>query len=607
MESPQSTETILAGSFTRDVLLRNGAMLRMRALRAADRGGLRALFNRCTPETIRLRFLRAVKELSDDTLDHLIQTDGARHVALVVTHGENNHEQITAVGRYHALADKPDTAEVSFLVEDAYQRQGIGTQLLDTLADCARAHGFTHFAADVLSDNELMLDVFRKAGYALSGTARFGVTHLAFPIARNELAESRAATQEAEAQRVSLRPLLAPRSIAVIGASRDAASVGGALFRNLLRGGFNGTLYPVNPHAKAVAGVHAYANIAELPEAPDLAFITLPAAAVLEAARECAAAGVRALCVISAGFAETGTTGAQAQHELLDICRASGMRLVGPNCLGMVNTAADTRMLGTFAPAEAPPGNLAISSQSGALGLALIQQAAQLGLGVSSFVSIGNRADVSGNDLLQYWEADAATDVILLYLESFGNPRRFARIARRVARRKPIVAVKAGRTETGQRAATSHTAALASSDAAASALFAQTGIIRVDTLSEFFSLARLLASQPIPAGKRLGILTNAGGPAILAADAAEAAGLQIPTLSAPTQARLRAALPATATVTNPVDMIASAGPDAYRACLAALCDEPGLDALLVIFIPPLVTPSTEIARVVGEVLAARPA
>ena len=365
-------------------------------------------------------------------------------------------------------------------------------------------------------------------------------------------------------------------------------------------------MYPLNPNAKAVAGVHAYTALSELPETPELAFIAVPAACVLGVARECAAAGVRALCVLSAGFAEVGAEGTAAQSELLDICRASGMRLVGPNCLGIVNTAGEVRMLGSFAPVEAPLGNLAIGSQSGALGLALIHQAAQLGLGVSSFVSIGNRADVSGNDLLQYWETDDATEVVLLYLESFGNPRHFARIARRVARRKPIVAVKAGRSEIGARAASSHTAALASSDAAANALFAQTGIIRVDTLSEFYALARLLASQPIPAGKRIGILTNAGGPAILAADAAEAAGLVIPKLSEATQARLRAALPPAATVINPIDMIAGAGPNEYRACLEALCDEPGLDALLVIFIPPLVTPSTEIAQTVSEVLRARP-
>jgi len=591
--------------FSRDLLLRDGAMLRFRALRPDDRGALKDLLSRCSPDSIRYRFLHSIRSLPEKTFDQIAHVDGSRVVTLVVVHGAGADERIIAVGQYHALEDRPDVAEVSFLVEDAMQRRGIGTLLLDMLAEIAREHGVNRFSADVLADNHVMLSVFRKAGYALSSAVSYGVTHLEFPIAYSEIAESRAEAQEAEAERASLRPVLAPRLIGVIGASRDPKSVGGALFRNLIRWGFAGAVYPVNPGARAVAGVHAYASIADLPEVPDLVFITVPATAVLDVARQCASLGVRALCVISAGFAETGAEGSAAQAELLDICRAHGMRLVGPNCLGLVNTSSDTRMLGAFTPMDPPAGNIAISSQSGALGIALINRARQLGLGVSSFASVGNKADVSGNDLLQYWESDDATDVILLYLEGFGNPRRFARIARRVSRRKPIVAVKSGRTAGGARAASSHTAALASSDRAADALFAQTGIIRVDTLAEFFAVARLLATQPIPAGNRVGILTNAGGPAIMAVDAAEAAGLEVPKLSEATQSRLRAVLPRAASVTNPVDMIASAGPSEYRACLEALLDEPGLDALLVIFIPPLVTPSTEVAKVLSETLADR--
>ncbi|MFN7622206.1 MAG: acetate--CoA ligase family protein, partial [Acidobacteriota bacterium] len=312
------------------------------------------------------------------------------------------------------------------------------------------------------------------------------------------------------------------------------------------------------------------------------------------------------LCVITAGFAEVGNNGVALEEELLSICRSTGMRLVGPNCMGLVNSAGATRMLGTFARVDPPAGNVAMSSQSGALGIALMEQAAQLGLGVSSFISIGNRADVSSNDLLLFWESDEATDVILLYMESFGNPRRFARTARMVSRAKPIVAVKAGRSTVGAEAASSHTASLAGSDQAADALFAQTGIIRVDTLDDFFSVARLLASQPIPRGKRVAVLTNGGGPGIIAVDAAVAAGLDIPALSEATQARLREVLPPHAAVRNPVDTIAGAGPETYRACLEILCDDPDLDALVVIFIPPLATPTREVAQVLAEVMAARP-
>jgi len=599
VHSDHSTE------FSRDLLLRDGAALRVRSMRHDDRQALKDLFARCSPESIRFRFLQQVKELTEDLLDRLTDVDGLRHVALVVAQGAGRDERIVAVGRYQTSANDPDVAEVSFLVEDAMQRRGIGTLLLDALAEMARERGVKRFSADVLADNRQMLSVFRKAGYALSATTSYGVTQLEFPIARTELAQARAEAQEAEAERASLAHVLAPKSVAVIGASRDPKSVGGALFQNLLRWRFAGVVYPINLSAKSVAGVRAYANIKELPEVPELVFIAVPARAALDAARQCADAGVRALCVISAGFAETGALGKAAQDELLGVCRSSGMRLVGPNCMGLVNAAGDARMLGTFAPADPPTGAIAISSESGALGLALLNQLGQFGLGVSSFASIGNRADVSGNDLLQYWEDDDATDVVLLYMESFGNPRRFARIARRVARRKPIVAVKSGRTTAGARAASSHTAALASSDRAADALFAQTGIIRVNTLMEFFSVARLLASQPIPAGNRIGILTNAGGPAVLAVDAAEAAGLKVPALGEATKEKLRQALHAAAAINNPVDMIANSGPEQYRACLEALCDEPDLDAILVIFIPPLVTPSAEVARVISEVVSAR--
>jgi acetate---CoA ligase (ADP-forming) len=587
-------------SFSRDVLLRDGAVLRMRALRQDDREALIALFNRCSPETIRYRFLRMITALPTAMLDEMLAVDGEKHLALVVTQAE----KIVAVGAYIAEDNRPGVAEVSFLVEDAMQRRGIGTVLLDTLAEAARVHNITRFSADVLADNRLMLSVFRKAGYALSSNISYGVTHLEFPIQRSEVAEARRDAQEAEAERASLRAIFEPKTIAVVGASRNPASVGGALFRNLLRWGFTGTIYPINLAAASIAGVRAYASITELPETPELVFIAIPAGGVVEVARQCADAGAQALCVLSAGFAETGKD--DDQEELLNVCRASGMRLVGPNCMGLVNTSGDVRLLGTFAPAEPPAGNVAMSSQSGALGLALMTQSGALGLGVSSFISVGNKADVSGNDLLQYWEDDEATDVILLYLESFGNPRRFARIARRVSRAKPIVAVKSGRTAAGARAASSHTAALASSDKAADALFAQTGIIRVDTLADFFFVARLLASQPIPKGNRLCILTNGGGPGIIAADAAIAAGLQVPTLSEATQAKLRAVLPGAASVSNPIDVIANSGTQEYRACLEILCNNPDFDALLVIFIPPLATPIREVAQALSDLLASRP-
>jgi acyl-CoA synthetase (NDP forming) len=399
----------------------------------------------------------------------------------------------------------------------------------------------------------------------------------------------------------SLRPFFAPRSVAVIGASRDPRSIGFRLLDALLAGGFQGPVFPVNPHAPAIHALRTYPSVADVPGPVDLAVIAVPPAAVLGVVDECAASGVPALLVITAGFAEVGPEGLALQNQLLDKVRAAGMRMIGPNCLGMINTDPDVRLNATFVPLTPPPGHIAVSSDSGALGLALLAAADRLGLGVSSCVSVGNRADVSSNDLLEYWENDPATRVVLLYLESFGNPRRFARIARRVGRSKPIVAVKSGRTGAGRRAAGSHTAALAARELAVDALFHQTGVLRADTLEELFDLAAFLDAQPLPPGRRVGIITNAGGPAILCADACEAGGLSLPELSGPTRSLLAAFLPTTASTANHVDMIASAGPDEFRRATEILLTCGEVDALIVVFVPPGPTELTaEVSRAVAE-------
>jgi acyl-CoA synthetase (NDP forming) len=357
-------------------------------------------------------------------------------------------------------------------------------------------------------------------------------------------------------------------------------------------------VYPVHPTARHIASVPAYPDITAIPDPVDLAVIVVPADQVRTVIDQCGAKGVRGLVVISAGFAETGARGAAVQRELVTAARGAGMRMVGPNCMGVINTAAGISMNATFAPTAPKPGRLAFSSQSGGLGIAVLEEADRRGLGLSSFVSVGNKADVSSNDLLRYWRQDDDTDVILLYLESFGNPRQFARIAREVSKTKPIVAVKAGRTVAGTRAASSHTAALASPDAAVDALFAQTGVIRVDTLEELFDVAQVLCDQPLPAGRRVGIVTNSGGPGILAADACEANGLAVPELSETTMAALRGFLPAAAGVRNPVDLVASGSPADYQKTVRVLLDDDNIDAVLVLFIPPLVTQADEVAAAV---------
>ncbi|MGE5180150.1 MAG: acetate--CoA ligase family protein [Bacteroidota bacterium] len=396
----------------------------------------------------------------------------------------------------------------------------------------------------------------------------------------------------------SLVPLLQPRSIAVIGASRRRDSIGGAVLHNLLQQPFQGPVYPVNPNATHIQSVPAYPTIEAVPGEVDLAIIVVPAAAVLDAAEACGKKGVKALVVITAGFKEIGGEGAQREGRLRALVKQYGMRLVGPNCLGILNTDPRVNMNATFAPVQPPPGRIAFSSQSGALGLAILDYARALNLGISHFVSVGNKADVSGNDLLEFWEQDEGTDLVLFYLESFGNPGKFTQIARRVARTKPIIAVKSGRTPGGSRAASSHTGALAGSDAAVEALFRQSGVIRTDTIDELFDTALLLGSQPIPAGPRVAILTNAGGPGIMAADACESAGLLLPALDPKTVKGLKAFLPPEASTRNPVDMIASAVAESFEKALRLLVADKNVDAVIVIFVPPLVTGAQEVAHAI---------
>ncbi len=383
----------------------------------------------------------------------------------------------------------------------------------------------------------------------------------------------------------SLARLLAPRSVAVIGASRRPASLGRRILESLLAARYEGTVYPVNPEAASVCAIRAYPAVADLPETPDLAIIVVPKAAVRGVLEGCARKGVPSAVVITAGFAETGEGGMQAEREIADLARAAGIRLVGPNCMGLANADPAVRLNGSFSPILPSPGPVAMASQSGALGMVILAMLEERGLGLSTFVSLGNKADVSGNDLLEYWENDPATGVVLLYLESFGNPRRFVPIARRVGRAKPIIALKSGRTAAGQRAAGSHTAALAASDAVSDALFRQAGIVRADTIEEMFDLAALLGSQPLPAGRRVGIVTNAGGPGILCADACEAAGLSIPEFPDALRRDLRGHLPAAAGIRNPVDMIASAAPADYARTARLILSSRETDALIVIHTP----------------------
>jgi len=476
--------------------------------------------------------------------------------------------------------------------------------LLGQLAEVAAASGIQIFEAEVVASNQAMLQVFRSSGFPLEVQAAAGQIHVTFPTSFSEEAINRFEHRESIAAVNALKLFFNPRAVAVIGASRERGTIGGEIFHNLLSYGFQGPVYPVNPTAEVVQSVLAYASIEAINGPVDLAIIVVPATQVVEVAAACGRKGVKALVVISAGFSETGAEGQERQRELLSVCRAAGMRLIGPNCMGIANTDPTVALDATFAPAAPPFGRVGFSSQSGALGLAIMEYANSLGLGISTFVSVGNKADISGNDLLRYWECDEGTDVILLYLESFGNPKKFSEIARRVGRKKPIVVVKSGRSQAGARATSSHTGALiAASDVTVDALFRQAGVIRTDTLAELFDVASLLANQTLPRGNRVGIITNAGGPAILCADACEARGLDVPVLSEESQAELRGFLPAGASVVNPVDMIASAAAEDYERAVEIVAKDKNIDALIVIFIPPLVTQAADVARSIVKAVA----
>jgi acetyl coenzyme A synthetase (ADP forming)-like protein len=564
------------------LILRDGTTATVRAAHPADHPSLQEFFTGLSSDSRRLRFFSLARPGTQLIESFCDDSDPRKQLCLIVTRASGGASRIVAVANYVAYDE--ETAEIALAVDDALQGKGIGSLLLERLALLAARNGFRRFWAITAAENQPMLDVFRQSGFECHSRPNDGCVEIDLSVIPNENSVARAEFRDRVATAASLRPFFLPHSVAVVGASRSPTNIGARILRAILRAGFKGAVYPVNPRADSVAKLKTYPSIRELPKAPDLAVVSVPVHAIDSVIDDCGATGVRAVIVITAGFAEMGAEGRERQKKLLEKIRGHGMRMVGPNCLGLINTDPDVRLNASFAPDFPAPGNVAFCSQSGALGLAVIDLARNRGLGLSSFVSVGNKADISGNDLLQYWEEDDRTKVILLYLESFGNPRRFARIAKRVSGRKPIVAMKAGRTGAGRRAAGSHTAALAADDVAAEALFLQTGVIRADTLGEMFDLAAALSSQPLPRGRRVAILTNAGGLGILCADACEANGLVVQEPDDEIKRQLREFLPAAASVGNPVDMIASASAADFRRAVEILLGSVAMDALIVLTI-----------------------
>lgn len=584
--------------------LRDGTSASIRPARASDHTSMANFFAALSKQSRLRRFLSLALPEEILVSSFCDASDARKQLTLVVTHLVGDLETIIAVGSY--VVRDGNTAEIGLAVADAYQGKGIGTLLLERLALIAAANGIRHFWAMTMSENQPMIEVFRESGFECRAKAERGIVEIDLDLTPSAASVTHAELRDRVSTAASLRPFFQPRAVAIVGASRDPASIGSRLLQAAIDAGFQGALYPINPKAASIGSLRAYPSVRDLPEAPDLAVIAVPRDAVLGVIDDCAARGVRAVVVITAGFAEIGAEGRALQRRLLEKVRGHGMRMVGPNCLGLLNTDPAVKLNASFAPDFPRPGRIAFSSQSGALGLAIMALARQRGLGLSNFVSVGNKADVSGNDLLQYWEVDNRTDVVLLYLESFGNPRRFGRIASRVSRHKPIVAVKAGRTNAGKRAASSHTAALAASDVAVDALFHQTGVIRAESLDEMFDLAAALSAQPLPEGRRVAILTNAGGLGILCADACEANELLVQELSEATRTQLKEFLPTTASVSNPVDMIASATAEHFRAATEILLRDPEVDAVIVLTIHLGLADISAIARgIVAGVTIAR--
>ncbi|MFC4533120.1 GNAT family N-acetyltransferase [Sphaerisporangium dianthi] len=559
-----------------DVLLRDGGIAHVRPLRVSDRDALHALVSRSSERSAYLRFFTGGLGTARAHMDHLLGPAYRGHALVALVAG-----RVVGVAEYVPDVHRPE-ADIGILLDDQVHGLGLGTLLLEHIALDASQRGIERLTANVLAGNRPMLQVLGDLGLPVERRCRQGEIELRIGLHPTADLLEQIERRAHEAERNSLAYMFSPASVAVVGAGRNSASVGHRVLRNLIDGGFSGPVHPVNPGAAQVCGLPAYPTVSAVPGPVELAVIATPAGTVPEVARDCARHGVRGLVVVSAGFAEAGNK--DLEDRLLRICREAGMRLVGPNCLGIANTAA--ALNAGFMPSLPSEGRLGLMSQSGAVAVALIERARELGLGVSSFASVGNKADVSGNDLLEYWEDDQATGVIAMYMESFGNPRRFGRIARRVSARKPIIVVKSGRSASGGRAVRSHTAAAATPDRAVDALLRASGVIREDSVQDMLDTARLLAFQPLPTGRRVAIVGNSGGPEAIMADACEQQGLCVPELSTVTQDALRTRLRAAAAVGNPVDLTAGGDAGEFAAAIEIVLADPGVDALFAVYTPP---------------------
>ena len=576
-----------------DVALRDGGVVHIREVSADDVGPLTALLHALDPDARRLRFFTAGVNL--ERMAKYAANVRERDGAGLVAEGDG-----VLLGHAEFIRVDPDTAEVAFETAPAAQGRGLATVLLAHLAQMATHWGISTFTASVLPENHHMIDVFRASGFAVTVQTHPGELVLEFPCEMTPEARGRFEERERSAAVEAVRGLLSPSSVAVVGASSRTGSVGAAVWGNLVDGGFTGTLHPVNRRGGDLDGYPVVKSVLDLDEVPELAVVVVPADAVLDVVDDCAKAGVARLLVVSAGFAEGDARGAARQDELMHRCRAAGIRIVGPNALGLINTDPAVALNASVTPVPPAPGVIGVLSQSAGMGLALMERARTSQLGLSTFVSVGNKADISGNDVLQYWEDDPRTEVALLYLQSFGNPRKFARIARRMGRTTPILAVKGGRTPPRVDAEASSTGALvAGSDITVDTLCRQVGVIRAGSLDEILDVAKVLTGTHLPRGSRVAIVTNSRGPALVCADACADSGLEIPPLEEGTRERLLRHVASEAAVDNPVDLFATARARDLRHAVAVLADSDEVDAVIAIVSPSLATTAREAAEAIA--------
>jgi len=554
-----------------DVVLRDGTVAHLRPIKPSDEDAIHRFHAGQSDESIYLRFFAPLKHLSDRDVHRFTHVDYDDRVALVVL----MRDDIIGIGRFDRIT--PRSAEVAFNISDHYQGKGIGSVLLEHLAAIGRDLGITEFAAEVLPQNRKMLQVFSDAGYAVSRKLEDGVVAVHFEIEPTDASKAVAMSREHRAESTSVRRVLNPKVVAVVGASRRGETIGNMFLTNLRTCGFTGALYAVNPHADQVAGVPAVPRIGEVPEPVDLAVVAVPAAQVLGVVDECAEAGVKSLLVVSAGFAEVDEQGSERQAELVRRARGAGMRVVGPNSFGIINNDPEVRLNASLAPTVPPQGHFGLFAQSGALGIAVLASAARRRLGISTFVSAGNRADLSGNDVMQYWIDDPDTNAVGLYLESMGNPRKFSRVARHLALIKPVIVIKSGVARQG--IVPGHDVRQTNARPEVfDAMLRQAGVIRVENVHQLFDVAQVVVHQPLPRGNRVAVVTNSAALGTLTAQALLSWGLEV--------------------THGPVDVPSEASPEEFREVLDRAFADDAVDSVLVCFIPPLVTFDEDVARAV---------